>query len=503
MSIARKILSNTIWQIVGKLLLGLVGLAVIKVTTTYLSVGDYGEYILIYEYLAFFGIAADLGLFTIAVKEMSEDEKKIPIIIGNVLSLRTILVFLTMLASIIIVYLIPNYQDTKIPLGVAVASLTVVLTILNGTITSVLQTKLKMHIASLTPILGKIISLAFMIYVVFYGFPKDTNMGFFMLLGAGIAGNLVTLLATNYYVKKITPLEYRLDFGLWKDVLIKSVPYGFALILGTIYFRIDTILLSILKTQEAVGIYGVAMRMLEQLTILPLFFMNSVLPVLTKAVKQKTERYKLIIKYSFDFLASAAVPIVVGGFVLAYPLVFIVSTPDFLSRIKDGFYGSDITLQILIFSLLFQFLSVLFSFILITVNKQYKLLYINGACVILKIIANIIIIPIYGVRGAAITSVITELLILIGVYWMAKRSLDFSISLKNTAKIIFSALTMGAVVYLLQPITYKFMQNWGVLLLIAIAVVVYGAMLFITKAIDKEKLSIILKGDQYPQEEKI
>lgn len=496
MSIARKILSNTVAQIIGKFAIAILGLAVVKISTGYLSVEGYGEYILIYEFLAFFGIAADLGLFTIAVKEMSQDESKIPKIIGNILSLRTILVTATMVLAIITAFLIPKYQDTRIPLGVAIASITVFLTILNGTTTSVLQAKLKMHISSATQVLGKLISVAFMVYVIFWGFPTDNETGFYMLLFAGNIGNFIMVIATDHYVRKITPLEFRFDLDIWKEVLVKSLPYGLALILNTVYFRIDSILISFIRGQQEVGIYGVAMKMLEHFAILPLYFMNSVLPVLTRAIKEGNEKYKKVISYAFDFLAAMSIPMVVGGVILAYPIIFIVSTPEFLSRLSEGFYGSDMAFKILIFALMFQFLNVLFAFILIAVNKQSKILYINAACVIFNIVTNLIFIPHYGFRGAAVTSVLSEMFILIATYFTARKYLKFSINFKNLGKIILSALIMGTVITLLQPITYKYIQNWNVLLLIPVGIFVYFAMLLVTKTVNKETLQLLRKGER-------
>jgi O-antigen/teichoic acid export membrane protein len=191
---------------------------------------------------------------------------------------------------------------------------------------------------------------------------------------------------------------------------------------------------------------------------------------------------------------------VVGSVILAYPIVFIVSTPEFLSRLPEGFYGSDIALQILMFALLFQFLNVLFAFILIAVNKQSKLLYINGACVIFNVVTNMIFIPHYGFRGAAVTSVLSELFILIGTYVMAKKYLKFSIDLKNLLKIILSAGVMGAVIYFLQPTAYKYFENWGVFILIALGIVIYGGMLLITKTIDKRMRAILKKGETIPHD---
>jgi O-antigen/teichoic acid export membrane protein len=496
MSIARKILSNTAAQLVGKAFMALLGIAVVKICTNYLSVKDYGEYVMIYEFLAFFGIAADLGLFTIAVKEMSKDESQTEKIIGNVLSLRTILVLITMIAAVIAVFLIPSYENTHIPFGVAIASVTIFLTIVNGTISSVLQSRLKMEYASVAMVAGKATSVAVMLYVVIWGFPNNKEAGFLMLIGAGIVGNLVMTLITNHYVKKITTLKYRFDFDVWKNVFIQALPYGIALILNTVYFRVNSMFISFIRGQEEVGVYAVAMRMLEQLTVLPLYFMNSVLPVLTRSLEAKNDKYKSIIKYSFDFLAAMAVPMAIGGIVLSTQIIRVVSSPEYLTR--EGFYGSDIALKILVLAVLFQFLNILFGFVLVALTKQIKLLYINGACVLFNILVNFITVPLYGFRGAAATSVLSELFILIGTYIVAKRYLDFSISFKNLGKIIFSAATMGLVIYLLEPLSDHYLGHLGVLLLIPTGMVVYTIMLFATKTVSKEMLALLKKTPIHP-----
>lgn len=496
MSTARKILSNTFAQFVGKIMVAILGLAVVKISTSYLSVEGYGEYVLVYEFLAFFGIAADLGLFTIAVREMSKDEKELPKIIGNILSLRTILVFAVMLVAVIVAFQIPKYENTLIPFGVAIASITTILTILNGTITSVLQTKLRMEIASISTVIGKLFTVGFMVYVVFFGFPTNNSTGFLMLIVAGIIGNLVTVLITNHYVRKITPLKYQFDFKLWKRVLKEALPYGLALILNTVYFRIDSLFISFFRGQGEVGVYGVAMKMLENFAVLPIYFMNSVLPILTKAVEEKSNKYKAVIAQSFNFLAALSIPIVVGGVILAYPIIFVVSTPDYLSRISEGFYGSDIAFQILVFALLFQFLNVLFAFILIAVGKQSKLLYINAVCVVFNIVTNIIFIPKYGFIGAGVTSVLSEMLILIGNYTFAKHYLNFKINFKKLFTIIFSALVMGVVVYFSYPFLYNYIQNWSIILVIPLGAIIYGTMLVITKTIDRDMLALVRKGSK-------
>ncbi len=495
MSVARRILSNTVAQIISKILLAVLGLLSVKVLTNYLDENTYGNYVYTYEFLAFFGVIADLGIFTIAVKEMSEDEKNIPKLLGNILSLRTFLVVSAAFMAIIMIFFSPETQSPQVPIAVGIASLTMFVATINGTISSVLQTKLKMELASIGMVLGKILTVGLMAYVAFYGFPENTEVGFYLMFVSGLVGISLSLIFTSHFVRKFSPISYQFDYKLWKRILKESLPYGLALILNTIYFRLDSILIYNLRSSSELGIYGIAMKTLEQFVLLPLFFMNSVLPVLTRKIKEKSNSYKKIIKASFDFLAALSFPIVVGGFILATPIINIISSEHYLTDYSTGYLGSDLAFKILIFALLFQFLSVLFSFILISKSQQKKLLYINATCAILNLITNIIFIPHYGFVGAAITSVFCELFIFLATYFVAKRTLDFQLNLKNLLKIILSALLMGLTVYYLQTPIQKLFGLYGTILLIFLGGTIYISSLYFTNVINKELLQLLKKND--------
>ena len=89
----RKIYTNTIAQIAGKLLTALISIAMIKVLTNYLDIAGYGLYSKIYNYLSIFAVIADLGLYTITVRELTkheDDQKMVEKISSNVLTLRTV-----------------------------------------------------------------------------------------------------------------------------------------------------------------------------------------------------------------------------------------------------------------------------------------------------------------------------------------------------------------------------------------------------------------------------
>lgn len=475
-------------------MIALIGIVTVKMLTFYLGKEGYGQYTAAFEFLAFFSIVADLGLYTIGVREMAKDEKKTDMIVGNILTIRTVLGIVMVIIASVAAFILPQYKDTFIPLAVILAGVAMMLSILTATVTTVLQVHLKMEYNSIASVLGKIGAVCYMAAIIFFVYTGDVAHGFYQLIWAGIIGNGIMFLFTYYYSAKYAKIRYRFDGIFFKDVLLKALPYGFALVLNTVYFRIGSVLLSLLfESKEPVAIYGVPMRMLEAVGIIPLYFMNAVFPVLTRSLDSKDGKHQRIIQYAFDFLMMGSMPIVAGTVVLAYPIVYLVSTPEFMSNLSIGFYGSDIVLQILIVALAFSFINSLFGFILVAINQQMKLLTRNAIGAVLTIVLDLLLIPNFGVRGAAFSNVITELYIAIASYFIAKHYVKFTISLKNSFKITLSAVVMAVAIWFLRDLTYPYIQNKNIFLLIPIGGAVYVAMLFLTRAITKDMIALIRK----------
>lgn len=510
MSVARKILENTFVQFGGKIITAVLSIFVLRLISGYLGTAGYGDYTTVYQFLAFFGIAADFGIFTITVKEMSKDIKKIPEILGNVLGLRTLLAIITMGLAVATVFLIPSYADTAIPMGVVIATLATFFTLLNGTVSAVLQVHLKMHYATIGLILGKIISVGYIALVVKYLFTENTELGFEHLLWAGVIGNLVMFLVTTLYTRRFTKITYRFDFAFWKKIFITSLPYGVALVLNNIYFRLDILLMTMVlphsttladgSTQCAngicgdteAGLYGVGMRFLEMLIIIPIYYMNSVLPVMTKFLETSKKKVAQIIQYSFDFLVATAMPILVGGYLLATPIVQLISDQEFVGGVLHTF-GSDTAVRYLMFAMFFSFINALFGFTLVVLNHQKRLMYINLACVIFNLVSNLLVIPYWGFRGAAATSILCELFILVFTGRNVKKVLDFKINYSIALKVAFASVIMGLVVWLGN----SWMENQWFVYKLAVLIpaggLVYAAVILKTKVLTPEMKAVLRK----------
>lgn len=489
MSTAKKILSNTAVQVFGRAIMAVLSVVILKIIAQFLSVEGYGMYTAVYEFLAFFGIAADLGLFTIAVREMSKGERDRSFVANNILGMRMVLAALMMAAAAAAAFLIPAYEGTYIPMGVAIASLSVFLAILHGTVSSVLQVELKMQQSTFGLVLGKAVSLLWMVAVIFHFFAGEASQeAFNQLMLAGVAGNLITFLYTFFFVLRIQRMWPQFNMAYWKEILMTAAPYGLALILNMVYFRVSSLMLLFMEGPKELGYLGPAMRILEILNVIPVYFMNSVLPVLSRAVQDGSKRVERIVQLAFNFLFMTGLPMSIGLYLLAYPIIFIITQPEFLSQLDKGIYGSDYALQILVLAMFFSFLNSTFNYSLIALGRQNHLLWINGSAAILNILVNFFLIPAFGFRGAALTSVGVELFILILSYLVASRHIRYHFDFKALFKMLVAGAAMGCAVYFLKEPTYNLwgMQNLNVLLLSAGGAVFYGGLLYLFGAIPEE-----------------
>jgi O-antigen/teichoic acid export membrane protein len=514
MSLSKKILSNTLWQIIGRLVTAFIGILSIKLITNFLPTDIYGQYTTIFEYIGFFAIAADFGLYTIGIREMSKKDQPTKYILGNLLSLRILLVVLCLGAALIATPFIPKYSGTLVQKGLWIVALGTALNLISGILTSVLQYKMQMLYANIALIIGKISGFTYIAYIILSVKPDNLETGFNLLLAGGIITNLVLLLLTIYFTKKVVKIKPQVDRKYILKIIKHSLPYGLSIILSAMYFKIDIILLSQLTDYHQTGIYGVPLKIMEIISVIPVFFMNASLPALTEHFQTNKIKYQLTSQKCITFLLLLGLPIVAGGFLLSKSITYSISSPQFLSgyhctnniqyvyhspveaysncnlvefspkfnwkestetQTYTYFHGADLALQVIIIAILFNFINTFINFSFITIERQNLLLYINSIGIIFNVITNLILIPKYGFLAAAATTLASEIIILLIGYTILKKFSQISLSEPNTIfKILLSTTFMSAVIVVLKPFTQSILGYNNILILIPLGALTYG-----------------------------
>jgi len=405
----------------------------VKLITSTLWVEWYWQYATVYEFLALFAVAGDFWIYTVALREMSSklwgdpDNKSlknpaVSFIYQNILWLRIVLMAFFMAIAVWIWFMIPAYQDTLIPMWILITSIAVFLNLIYSISTSILQLHLKMSYSTIALIVWKIVSVWVIFYWAFFMDSKDES--FYTFLIWWILWHLVMLWLTFFYAKKFTNIFPKFNLDYWWEIFKKAAPYWIAIILWTIYFKIDVFLLSILRSPEEVWIYSVWIRIVEVFAVLPLFFMNSVLPTLTQAVENNKEKIVSIMNKSFFFMLAAWLPLVIWTFFFSELAIKIISSEEFLSWWLFE-YWADYTLVLLMIAMFFSFFSIMFSIAFVAFKKQKLVLWINILWVLLNIILNLYYIPQFWYIAAAWTSIVSEVFVFILSFLFFQKVLKF------------------------------------------------------------------------------
>jgi O-antigen/teichoic acid export membrane protein len=503
-SIVQKILSNTFAQILGKIVTASIALLTVNILSRYFSVTELGDYGTIYEYLAIFGAFADMGIYTLVLREMSKKDNSPVKLYATGTMLRIIITAFSMLLAIILAFFIPAYFYTNIPLGVIIGAIGTFFILMSGTVSVVLQYALKMKLYAYSMILGKIITFLGVIFVTQYLYPNTDgyhsggDTPFFLILFCGLLGSFGIMIFTFYFSQKELPLTFEYNTKELKELFVKALPFGISMILTTFYFRMGFLLLGWVLPRSENGVcldtfcsdiesakYLIALRMMEVFLYFPVFFMNSMLPYLTKHSSENKEKSKKIISLSFIFIFIMSFPMAIGGFLLSTNITSLLAPNNLLTQ--NGVIGADTAFEYLSLALCFAFINIFASFCLIALNNQKKVLYSNLFIVTLGLIINIYFISNFGLLGSALSTLITEFLLTILLLYQLKRVINFSFRFDSLIKIFFSCMIMGiGIIFLKENLIYIFGQYLFLPIIFIFSILLFSFALWILNFFNTE-----------------
>ena len=108
------------------------------------------------------------------------------------------------------------------------------------------------------------------------------DLGFAAIAAATASGYVAQALVMTALLPRGIRLAWGMRWAVWRDMLRISLPLGATLIINYLYFRLDVLLLAILRDTDAVAIYGLAYRVLEGLMVFPMYFMLALFPEIAR-----------------------------------------------------------------------------------------------------------------------------------------------------------------------------------------------------------------------------
>lgn len=226
------------------------------------------------------------------------------------------------------------------------------------------------------------------------------------VVSLGVAGLVAGLVAIVYYgvvPRRFVRVPRPTRFGLvdLPAVAVGAWPYFSTSILVVVYSRLDAVLLQQLLGPKAVGEYGVVVRVMELLFVIPGVLGTALFPAIAKNL---VGRPAVVMRYGLRamiILTLISVPIAVTGTVLGpglFPVLF-----------GQGFAASGGAFQILVWTIVPVFASIVTSSIIAAGRRPIVNTYLAVGMVLISAVGNVLLIPRYGISGAAAVRLVTEL----------------------------------------------------------------------------------------------
>lgn len=439
-------------------------------TARYLGPANYGILSFALALVGIFGVIANFGLDPLTVREVARDKSLAKKYLANGIVLKLMFGGLTFLIVFSVVNLL-GYPDVTRKV-VYVITLSTIVAGVSNLFNDIYQAFEKMEFMSIGQVLQSVLSFVFAIIAIRLSLSVVHFAMIYFIVNFLVLGYHVIITTWKFLEPKI-----EVDLSFWKSVVKETWPFALTTVFISVYYWVDSIMLSYMKGNEAVGWYNAAYRIVFVLINVSSLYVTTIFPVMSRVFKS-SEYLNYIYKRSIKYMLLIGTPIVIGGTLLADRIVLLIFGPEYTPSIT--------ALQVLIWSFLFASIGGVSGYLLNSINKQIVLTRIVGVGMILNIILNAVLIPKYSYIGAAIATNLTRLLVII-IEIVILSKIGFSLRdktfLEGTLKIIISSLIMAYFI-----IHFK---NTNLLLLITLSALLYFTTSYIIGGFDKEDILLM------------
>lgn len=411
MSATGKIASNTFYQLLAKGISVFSTVVATALITRSLGISSFGTFFLMTSFATYFFLLVDFGINTIATRETAHDKSQIPQLFNSILSLRlTYSVALVVLLTLLLPLIPFKLGDLPtLRLGIFIGLLAIISQAVYNTCTIVFQSTLnyqKILIGSLT---GNLVFLTLAITIIY----KSKNV--LLLVTANTIGTFIVSIVAYYLVKSfVGKVSLNFDYKLWRRLIISALPLGITMFLIVIVSKADSFLLATLNLPislhmsnvDALGNYGLAYKVFENILVFPTFFVNALFPVMVIHRLEGANKLRATLIKSLGAMIIISVIIGIIGYYFSPLAIFVLSGQGPSS-------AAVLALRLLILGLPFFFCSAVLLFFLITEGLERRLPWIYGVAAVFNITLNVTFIPRYGLAASALLTGITEFLIFV------------------------------------------------------------------------------------------
>ena len=458
-TLRQTVAKNTFWISFGEIVGRLVRAAIVIYAARILGAAGWGAFSYVISLAGLFTIFSDIGISAILTREAVKNEALRPKYFSTTFFIKLILLVISLGLIIFVAPYFTKIEEAKrlLPI-IAFVIFFDSLRGFGGSFNNALEKmEINAGITIFTNLAVASLGIAFLLIS-----PTSYSLAIAYVIGSG-AGFLSIFIVLRKYFKNLLSNFSR---ELVAPIIKSAWPFALLGLLGGIMINTDTIMLGWFRSAAEVGFYSAAQRPIQFFYIFPAILATSIFPNLARWAKLDDKKLRLLLERSSVLILSLALPLSLGGIILG---------PEIVNLLYGApYYASILAFQILMLTLLTNFPSTIIGNAIFAYDQQKQFIGFVALGTLGNVFFNILLIPRFGIYGAAAATILAQLLA-VGFIWSKMKKINYFEVLPHLKKIIFTTAIMVFFVLLLKYLGVIFYLN------IIFSALIYFLILYLLK----------------------
>lgn len=390
-----RFVKNVSWLLFGRIFQMAVQFILSVVTARYLGPSGFGTINYVASYIAFFTSFILFGLNGVIVHELVQNRDKEGDILGTAIRIRLIASIISVIIFFVVIGFAEGYDSGFFVIALLM-SLQLPFTALD-TIGYWYQSNL---LSKYTVIIQ---STAFVFVAAYEIFILATHKSITWFACSSTLNVILVSILYYYSYHKQSKQKLRFSRAIAKRMLKACLPFMLANFMVQIYAQTDKIMIrALLGSVDGVGIYSICVTISGIIGVVVGALIDSSRPIIMELKTKGDSHYVL----RFTQLATTVV-----WLAFFYSLIITLFSSQIIHILYGDAYLSGVTcLRIVVWYTAFSYLGGLRSIWLICENKNKYVFWLSAMGALTNIVLNFLLIPRFGIEGAAFATLVTQLL---------------------------------------------------------------------------------------------
>jgi PST family polysaccharide transporter len=388
-----RIAANSLWLFSDKAIRMIIGLAVGVWVARYLGPSRFGLLSYAVAFGSLFAALANLGLESIAVREVVKRKEDTDTILGTTFSLQLLAGLVSWILVILVAFVYPLREEAAFWLILIVSS-SFLFQAFNA-VDLYFRARIESRYSVLAKIMPFLVASAIKVGFILAELPL---VAFAVVIALEAILNATGLLIVYHRIGRRST-AWCFSSNQAKRLLSESWPMMISGLSIMIYMRIDQIMLAFMEGSRMVGLYAAAVRISEIWYFIPALFVQSAFPIIVQSRETNADLYLKRLQNMFSMMSVLSYIIAVPLFILAGWLIPLLYGTEYAQA--SG------VVSIHVWAGFFVAMGAVQSSWIISEGLTRLSLYRALLGAVSNILLNLLLIPIMGIKGAAVATVVS------------------------------------------------------------------------------------------------